>query len=132
MAAEALEGGCLCGAVRYRIAGPVLHASRCHCATCRRAAGAEAVAWATVARADFAWTRGAPRRHASSAGVARGHCAACGTSLSYLSQDEPETIDVTLASLDAPERVPPTRETWLEARLPWTPRDAALPGSTQG
>jgi hypothetical protein len=126
---DALEGGCLCGAVRYRIALPALDASICHCATCRRAAGAPSVAWATVPAEGFAWTAGEPAAFASSPGVTRTHCAACGTSLTW--QRDRGEIDVTLASLDDPEALPPVKETWLSQRLSWEPADrgrAAFPG----
>jgi hypothetical protein len=123
---EPLQGGCLCGAVRYRIDAAPLEASICHCVTCRRAAGAQSVAWATVPSAGFAWTAGAPARHASSPGVIRSHCAVCGTSLAY--QATPESVDVTIASLDDPEAVPPTEELWLSHRLSWEPIDPGRPG----
>jgi hypothetical protein len=118
------EGGCLCGALRYRAVGPALDASICHCATCRRAAGAQSVAWATFAADDFVWTTGSPAVHASSPGVARTHCSACGTSLTF--QSAPDSIDVTLASLDDPEALPPTKEIWLLHRLAWEPIDPRL------
>lgn len=47
-----LEGGCLCGSVRYVISGdPSLEETPClcHCRICQRASGAPAVAWATFA-----------------------------------------------------------------------------------
>jgi hypothetical protein len=116
-----LEGGCLCGAVRYRLAEAPSEANICHCATCRRAAGAPSVAWATLPAAGFAWIAGRPVEHASSTGVTRTHCAACGTSLTY--QARPDSIDVTIASLDDPEAVPPTTEIWLSHRLSWEPVD---------
>jgi hypothetical protein len=37
--ASPVFGGCLCGAVRYRVEGPVGPANYCHCADCRRATG---------------------------------------------------------------------------------------------
>jgi hypothetical protein len=119
--ADPLEGGCLCGAVRYRIDRPPLATAICHCVTCRRAAGAQSVAWATVPADGFACVAGDPVRHASSPGVTRCHCARCGTSLTY--QCEASTIDVTVASLDDPEAVPPRREIWLAHRLSWEPTD---------
>ena len=36
---ETLEGGCLCGAVRYRATSPV-KTNYCHCRLCQRSAGA--------------------------------------------------------------------------------------------
>ena len=127
---EPLEGGCLCGTVRYRIDAAPMEAGICHCVTCRRAAGAQSVAWVTVPATGFAWTAGAPARHASSPGVIRSHCAVCGTSLAY--QATPESVDVTIASLDDPEAVPPTKEIWLSHRLSWEPVDPGRPGWRKG
>ena len=124
-----LEGGCLCGALRYRIEADRLATSICHCATCRRAAGAQSVAWTTVPANGFAWTAGAPAAYVSSPGVVRTHCPVCGTSLTY--QSAVDSIDVTVASLDAPEALPPAREIWLAHRLAWEPVDPALPGFPQ-
>jgi hypothetical protein len=125
-----LEGGCLCGAVRYRIAAATRSASVCHCRTCRRAAGAPSVAWATVPFDGFAFTAGAPARFASSPGVTRTHCAACGSSLTF--QIDPEAIDVTLASLDDPEALPPTHEIWVSHRIAWQAVDPGRPRHARG
>ena len=125
-----LAGGCLCGAHRYRITGTPPSAIICHCATCRRAAGAQSVGWLTVPTGAFAWETAPPAAHASSPDVTRTHCAACGTSLTY--HCEPETIDVTLASLDDPEAVPPQREVWLSHRIAWEPAASGLPGFPEG
>jgi hypothetical protein len=119
--ATKLTGGCLCGALRYRIDADDAHASICHCTSCRRAAGAQSVAWGTVALDRFAWTAGTPAAHASSPGIVRTHCPACGTSLTY--RASPDSIDVTLGSLDDPEAIVPTCETWLSHRLSWEPVD---------
>src|SRR4051812_49882858 len=36
---ESLDGGCLCGAIRYRIVGPSLFVSQCCCKDCQKATG---------------------------------------------------------------------------------------------
>jgi hypothetical protein len=118
-----IEGGCRCGRVRYRLDPAGATASICHCTSCRRAAGAQSVAWLTVPAATFAWTNGAPASYVSSPGVVRTHCAACGTSLTF--RGEPDSIDVTAGSLDDPEAVVPAAEIWLSHRLAWEPVDPA-------
>lgn len=115
---EPFTGGCLCGAVRYRADGEPRHPTLCHCESCRRAAGAPAVAWLTFPSARFAFTNGEPQRFRSSPHVERSFCGRCGTPLTYVRDDHPE-VDVTTGSLDAPERAAPTDQTWVADRLPW-------------
>jgi hypothetical protein len=59
--------------------------------------------------------------------VLRTFCGRCGTPLTYQNDDSPETIDVTTASLDEPQRFAPSREIWLDHRLAWEPVNEALP-----
>lgn len=130
---DVIEGGCLCGAVRYRLSGAAQATSNCHCDSCRRASGAPSVAWVVVRAADFAIVTGAPVGFRSSPPVVRTFCGKCGTPLTYRHDDSPGTIDVTTASLDSPERFPPTREIWLQHKIPWAPVNEALrlfPGSS--
>jgi len=116
---DALAGGCLCGAVRYRAEGGFHHPTLCHCGSCRRAAGAPAVAWISFPRDRFSFTLGAPQTFRSSPDVERTFCARCGTPLTYARDDRPEEIDVTTATLDAPERAAPVDHTWVADRLSW-------------
>ena len=114
-----LEGGCLCGAVRYRIGVEPDHAGYCHCRICQRAAGAPVVAWLTVARDAFAWSRGKPAVYRSSPGAERLFCPTCGTQLAFREIAEPDNLDVTLASLDDPAAVRPSHHIWTSSRIPW-------------
>ena len=131
MSTEA-EGGCLCGGMRYRISGTPVASLVCHCASCRRASGAGAVAWLTVRRADFGFFSGAPARHQSSPGVTRCFCPNCGAALTYENAAQAETIDVTTATLDEPSAHPPTVELWLEHRISWQAVDPTLPHCPRG
>jgi len=112
-------GGCLCGAVRYRATGAARFATLCHCASCRRAGGAPAVAWVTFAAEAFAFTQGEPARFRSSAPVMREFCGRCGTPLTYRHEAFAAAVDVTTASLDEPERCPPRDHTWASERISW-------------
>ena len=124
---DAIEGGCLCGAIRYRASGSAYGITHCHCRTCRRASGAPFVTWAGFDRDKFAFTRGQPASHASSPNVLRAFCATCGTALTYQRADVPGSIDVTLGSMDDPEALKPEDHTWTESRLSWLALNDRLP-----
>jgi hypothetical protein len=122
-----VEGGCLCGAVRWRASGIPRGLTICHCASCRRASGAPMVAWTGFAADSFTFTRGAPAIYSSSPGVERGFCAQCGTQLTYRRQDDPGNVDVTTAGMDDPEAIPPQDHTWVQSRLSWVKLGDELP-----
>jgi hypothetical protein len=114
-----LEGGCLCGATRYRISAEPRHADYCHCRMCQRATGAPVVPWLTVASDAFAWTKDEPAVYRSSHIAERLFCRTCGTQLAFRAVAEPNHLDVTLASLDDPETVRPTHHIWTDSRIGW-------------
>lgn len=122
-----VEGGCLCGAVRYRASGESSRPTLCHCNSCRRAAGAPLVAWTTFPPDRFEFTKGTPARYRSSPPVVRTFCARCGTSLTYQHTSFPDEIDVTIASLDDPAVFPPADHTWTSERIAWLELADGLP-----
>jgi hypothetical protein len=123
----AIEGGCLCGAIRYRAWGNAYGITHCHCQTCRRASGAPFVTWAGFDADKFGFTKGEPVTYASSSQVVRTFCGRCGTGLTYRRADLPNSIDVTLGSMDAPETLQPEDHTWTESRLSWIALSDRLP-----
>lgn len=128
MAAEFnLTGGCLCGAVRYRCGAPIYAPVYCHCTSCRRAAGAHAVAWFTVANASLAFTQGQPAMYRSSPPVQRAFCARCGTQITYRHDLRPGETDITVGSLDEPGRVAPADHIWMEDAASWDRPGDGLP-----
>jgi hypothetical protein len=126
------EGGCLCGAIRYRWRGQPTSSVICHCNSCRRATGAPSVAWITFERSQFDFLSGQPQVYRSSPDVIRRFCAACGSALSYEHANSAGSIDITSITLDQPNRFPPDREIWLEDRIPWEPLNPRIPHSARG
>lgn len=121
------EGGCLCGGVRYRITGAIPPAVHCHCSMCRRSSGGTVVTWVEIPLNRFKFTQGEPKVYQSSGHARRSFCPTCGAQLTFYSSNDPECIDVTVASLDHPEAHPADRHIWTSARLPWLDVDEHLP-----
>jgi len=121
------EGGCSCGAVRYRVQGEPRVVSHCHCDHCRRASGAAFVTWAEFASEQYRLLQGSPRTHRSKPSVCREFCPACGTQLTYRDERNAEHLDVTVCSLDDPETLRPVDHLWCERMLGWVTAADALP-----
>lgn len=92
------EGGCLCGAVRYEVTGPLRPVIACHCSQCRRATGNFMTATA-AARGDIKIT--GPENltwFVSSETAKRGFCRHCGSNLFWDGKDLPY-LCITAGSL---------------------------------
>ncbi|MBI4696067.1 MAG: GFA family protein [Gammaproteobacteria bacterium] len=109
----------MCGAIRYEVLAAPEKALVCHCPDCRRATGAQSVAWIFLPIEDFRVTRGELACYVSSPGVTRSFCGTCGTSISWVGSMQPGRIDVTIGSLDDPGQFPPTQAVYRRHKLPW-------------
>ncbi len=114
-----ITGSCFCRQVRFTVDLPAKYACFCHCLSCQRAAGAPVVAWATFARDSLDVSQGEITWYESSSGVTRGHCAACGTCISYEHVKREGQIDITLNALDDPGSIAPMSHIWVEDKQPW-------------
>jgi hypothetical protein len=92
------SGGCLCGAVRYDVEGPMRSVIGCHCQQCRRTSGHHVAATAAAREAvkiegDVAW-------YVSSERARRGFCGTCGSNLFW---DGPGShLSIMAGTLDQP------------------------------
>jgi hypothetical protein len=100
-AAVRATGGCLCGAVRYAVRGPLRGVVLCHCAMCRRTHG-HVAAYTAAQRSVFSLleSRGL-RWYASSPIARRGFCGECGASL-FWERVGRDTISIAAGALDGP------------------------------
>ncbi len=127
-----LEGGCLCGAVRYLVKSAPSIVTHCHCGMCRRAAGATLVTWAVVKTSDYTVTRGQPAAYRSSPKARRTFCGDCGAQLTFQYDARPDTIDVSVGSFDDPNAVKPDDHVWVSDRIGWLSIDDGLPQLPKG
>lgn len=124
---ETQTGGCHCGRLRYAFEAPLRDIAHCHCSICRRTSGGIVTTWLTLPMASFRWTQGSAAAYASSATCSRYFCAHCGCHLTLFTSLSPHSLDITVASLDHPERAPADRHIWTRSRLPWLHLDEGLP-----
>ena len=121
-----MQGGCLCGAVRYRLESEPFDVGYCHCTICRRATGAPVVAFGTVPFGRFL-VSGSPCRRRSTEFGERWFCRECGTQIAMHVDHQPDTIDFTIGSLDDPELVRPQFHIFFGSRIEWFDSADRLP-----
>lgn len=124
---EIHEGGCLCGAVRFEARGKPLWVAHCHCHSCRHHTGSAFATFVGYKQAQFRVTQGALQAYASSPGVVRSFCAACGTPLTFAAERWPGDVHVYVSTLDRPEAFEPEAHVHVGEQLPWLHLDDGLP-----
>ena len=100
-----MQGSCLCGGLRYEIAGVPLGINYCHCRQCRKASGSTFATNMAVAANGFSIRAGAHllRSFESSPGKSRTFCAGCGSPIYSHSSESPQTLYVRVGTIDDDE-----------------------------
>ena len=123
----AADGGCLCGAVRFRATALPIRAGYCHCRLCQLNSGAPVSAWAEFHVKNFAIFKGAPGVYQSSEWGERLFCPACGSFLLFRPRPDPKSLSVNVASFDDPSLFPPSHHIFVRRRIPWFDTADSLP-----
>jgi len=98
------EGGCLCGAIRYRATEEPLHVAHCHCESCRRSTGAAFATGVFFPVEAVSWEQDESFSYRSSESFARLFCSHCGSSVAQHNLTT-GTMWVLAGTLDHPESV---------------------------
>ncbi len=111
------EGGCLCGAVRYKIDVAEHISSNCHCTDCRRQSGAPYIAFTDVLVDKFQWIK-APKGVLKFGDTSlRRFCDGCGAFMMWESQAGDEYLSISTATIDDPSGLVPTSEIYTKSRM---------------
>ncbi len=113
------EGGCLCGALRFRAEVRPIDTGYCHCTLCRRSTGAPVLAWASFPVDAFAYTTGRAARYDSSSWGHREFCNRCGTQIAFRETDGATTIEVNVGCMDDTSAFPPEYHIYVNDRISW-------------
>ncbi len=117
-----VEGGCICGAVRYRLTAPPLAVYACHCRDCQRFASGPYAVGAIVERSGFmvaGATARTERVAESGRTVHQFACAECGCRIWHEAAGGADTLIVRAGTLDDPRWARPVVNTWTRSKLPW-------------
>lgn len=123
-----LQGGCLCGQVRYAATPTHRDGYYCHCRMCQLAFGNTRAAYFNLRKDEVRWLNGPPAYYLSSRIARRGFCGRCGTPLSFEFLDS-ERMDLSVGSLDDPGQLKPTEHFGVETRVAGWHAEDGLPGT---
>ncbi len=124
MSAELLTGGCLCGAIRYRVAG-VLDSGLCHCRHCQRESGSAFLPWARVDPERLEMLAVRPATYRSTEGALRAFCPGCGSSIYTVTPGG--KLRLLIGTLDDPSAVEPAIHLVAQQQVRWLKLDDRLP-----
>lgn len=100
-----IEGGCYCGALRYRAEGDPIFRGQCHCRECQYVSGGHPNVITAMPEAGFAWVKGSPkqfRRGDLPNPVTREFCGECGTHVLTKSPGLPGAVLIKVGTFDDP------------------------------
>ena len=122
-----LQGGCLCGAMRYEIDGPLTHVDNCHCSMCRRFHGAAFSTYAKIDVENFRWLAGQDLLtvYETSPGIGWAFCRICGSSLGIPYRGK--LSEITLGTVDGDPGVRPTEHIFVGSKAAWYEITDSLP-----
>ncbi len=124
-----MNGGCLCGAVRYESTGDPFAVNHCHCHSCRRHTGAAVVTLAGFKTHQVTFSGDARKVYESSPGVSRAFCGKCGTPLTWEGDggDLGPIIEFHISTFDNPDELVPTSHAFDPERISWFDVADSLP-----
>ncbi len=122
-----VQGGCLCGGIRYEITGPLTEAGNCHCSMCRRFHGAAFATYAKVSPEHFHWVSGQDLLavYETSPGIGWAFCRVCGSSLGIPAGGK--LGEITLGTVDSDPGVRPAEHTFVGSKAKWFQITDSLP-----
>jgi hypothetical protein len=124
------EGGCSCGAVRYRLASAPLFVHCCHCLNCQRQTGSAFVINLLIEAERVELLAGepeeveVPRDDGSTQLISR--CPTCRIAL-FSHYGRPEIRFVRAGTLDDPSEVRPEVHIYTRSKVPWLTLPEAVP-----
>ena len=124
-----VQGGCLCGAIRYEVQGNAVFEAQCFCRDCQRHTGTGHASVAAYPTGAVKVT-GEPKSYSceadNGATATRRFCATCGSTLFSNSSGNPALTLVHVGTFDDPSGFTPKVGVYEKRRSKWDHRDPQL------
>jgi hypothetical protein len=128
---DRLEGGCACGAVRYRLEAEPMFVHCCHCRDCQRQTGSAFVLNALIEADRVALLSGAPEPVQVPTDSGLPHhihrCPTCRVALWSVYGGRDALRFVRVGTLDDPSALVPDVHIYTRSKLPWVQLPDAVP-----
>ena len=114
------EGGCLCGAVRYRVTGDPTWSGACHCKQCQRGSGTAFATFASFLDSQVEITKGRGKEYQyisdeSGRWLRIQFCDTCGTPLISTAEYAPGRQVITSGTFDDPDWLDIDEHIWTKS-----------------
>jgi hypothetical protein len=117
-----LQGGCLCGGVRFELTAPFRRANHCHCSRCRRHSGTFGLTQGRVPREGIRLLSGEELIRVfrpPEGGAVKAFCSVCGSSLFGGTWPDGPEVSIRLGSLDGDPGIRPEYHSFVGSRAAW-------------
>ena len=123
------KGGCLCGAVRFEISGPIRSIVYCHCSQCRKAQGSAFATNGIVAATDFRFVSGENELtgYEATSGQTKYFCRTCGSPILSRTASKPHELRVRLGTIESDIAERPAAHIFVTSKANWETIAGDLP-----
>lgn len=115
------KGGCLCGAIRFAINGPIRNIVYCHCSLCRKAQGSAFATNGIVAREHFHFIQGQDKLtgYESTPGQTKYFCSLCGSPMLSKNRSKPDQVRVRIGTIESDITERPMAHIFATSKANW-------------
>ena len=115
------QGGCLCGAVRFEIHGPIRNIIYCHCSQCRKVQGSAFATNGIVAADDFHFVQGEAELscYAEDKGQGKYFCRHCASPIISKNEAFPGQVRVRLGTIESDIEERPSTHIFVSSKANW-------------
>ena len=119
MSDAAREGGCRCGALRFRVTGKPVLTAACHCTGCQRMTGGAYSLTSAWPECKFELLSGEPVLGGLRGETRHHHCPSCLSWVYTRAEQLGPLVNVRTTMLDHPPQEPPFIEVYTDEALPY-------------